>query len=114
MLLGIGTAVAICLWAAFVPYRNYGTKAFLEQQGFETIPTNPKIRRLITWAKLNFLIYPSPTGRDTLIFVRAKENSEVLYLFFKPAHLSNTAVVYAYDSKTRKSIWRTEVGTDDD
>lgn len=106
-------AVAAFAWVA-VPYRSSDTKAFLEQTGFTTVSTDSQIERMVNWAKLDFLLNPGPTGRDTLIFVRAKEDGHLLYLFFKPTHLSNTAVVYAYDAKTRRSLWKTEVGTDDD
>jgi hypothetical protein len=97
-----------------VPYRSHDTRAFLEQQGFSTISADPQIEKMVKWAKADFLLHPGLTGRDSLIFVRAKENGRLLYLFFKPAHSSNTAVVYAYDAKTRRSLWKTEIGTDDD
>lgn len=110
-LLSVGAGLALYLWATIVPYRTYDTREFLEQKGFEEVPSDAEIRRMIFRAQLDYMISPTPTGRDKLLFVRAKQDSNVLYLFFKPLRWSNTAVVYAYDARSRKTLWKTEVGT---
>lgn len=78
------------------------------------MPVDCEMKRMILRAQFDYLISPMPTGRDRLLFVRAKENGKILYLFFKPASISNTAVAYAYNASSRKALWKTEVGTDND
>lgn len=118
----LGAAAVVCLaailaifaWSTLIPYKSYDTRAFLEQKGFNKVRPDAAMGRMITRAKLDYLLSPTPTGRDMLKFVQAKRNDNLLYLFFKPARWSNTAVVYAYDAATREALWKTEVGTDDD
>ncbi len=69
--------------------------------------------RLVYRARLAFFISPTPIGRDIIQFMFAKQDATTLYLFFRP-RWSHSAVVYAYDSVTRKQRWKTEVDTDPD
>lgn len=112
MALLLGATVAF-LWFRSAPYRSWDSQGFAAQSGFRRVAVDSPIERLVSRARLDFLVSPTPIGRDIIEFMFAKQDATTLYLFFRP-RWSHTAVVYAYDSVTRKPLWKTQVDTDPD
>ena len=112
LLIGIVSLTAILsLRATAIPFRAVDTSAYWAQRGFEQVSETLKYSNLIRRARLDFMV--APVGRrDQLRLWFIYRRGGELHVLFRFASSSGTAIVYVFDARDHKPLWKTEVGYD--
>lgn len=82
------------------------------QEGYRPVKPDRQISRMVTRATFDHMFAPIKGLRGKIIFEEARGKGDELYLFFRPANVSDSLIVYCGSRHDGKLLWKMLLGFD--